>query len=69
METRWENEGGKPYEKIDFSVVNPQYFEFADRRIKHLVDAGMVPVIMVPLAAGIIGLIASVIAAERNLRW
>lgn len=46
MEARWENEGGKPYEKIDFSAVNPKYFEFADRRIKHLVDAGMVPVIV-----------------------
>jgi len=46
MESRWENEGGKPYEKIDFSVMNPKYFEFADRRIKHLVDAGIVPVIV-----------------------
>jgi len=46
MEARWENEGGKPYEKVDFSVVNPTYFEFADRRIKHLVDAGIVPVIV-----------------------
>ena len=46
MEARWENEGGKPYETKDFSVVNPKYFEFADRRIKHLVDAGMVPVIV-----------------------
>jgi len=45
METRWENEGGKPYETIDFSVVNPAYFVNADRRIKHLVDSGMVPVI------------------------
>ena len=46
MEARWENEGGKPYETKDFSVVNPKYFDFADRRIKHLVDAGMVPVIV-----------------------
>jgi len=45
METRWENEGGKPYETTDFSVVNPRYFANADRRIKHLVDSGMVPVI------------------------
>jgi hypothetical protein len=45
MESRWENEGGKPYETIDFSVMNPVYFGFADRRIKHLVDSGMVPVI------------------------
>jgi len=46
MEVRWENEGGKPYETKDFSVVNPGYFDYADRRIKHLVDAGIVPVIV-----------------------
>ena len=46
MEARWENEGGKPYETKDFSVVNPKYFDYADRRIKHLVDAGIVPVIV-----------------------
>lgn len=46
MEARWENEGGKPYDTIDFSVMNPKYFEFADRRIKHLVDNGIVPVIV-----------------------
>lgn len=46
MEERWENEGGKPYDTIDFSVMNPKYFEFADRRIKHLVDNGIVPVIV-----------------------
>lgn len=46
MEERWGNEGGKPYENIDFSNVNPDYFMYADRRIKHLVDAGIVPVIV-----------------------
>ena len=46
MEPGWENEGGKPYDTIDFSIVNPKYFNFADRRIKHLVDAGIVPVIV-----------------------
>jgi hypothetical protein len=46
MEARWENEGGMPYAKKDFSVVNPKYFEYADRRIRHLVDAGIVPVIV-----------------------
>lgn len=45
LEARWENEGGKPYETLDFSVVNPASFEFTDRRIKHLVDSGIVPVI------------------------
>jgi hypothetical protein len=46
FETRWENEGGKPYESKDFSVVNTRYFDYADRRIKLLVDAGMVPAIV-----------------------
>jgi hypothetical protein len=45
MEARWENEGGMPYTNRDFSVVNPAYFEFADRRIRHLVESGIVPVI------------------------
>jgi hypothetical protein len=46
FEPRWENEGGKPYETRDFSRVNPDYFDFADRRIRHLVAAGMVPAIV-----------------------
>ncbi len=46
FETRWENEGGKPYETKDFSVVNPEYFKYSDRRIKHLVDNGIVPAIV-----------------------
>lgn len=46
FEPRWENEGGKPYLTKDFSVVNPHYFEYADRRIKLLVDAGIVPAIV-----------------------
>ena len=46
FDPRWENEGGKPNETKDFSVVNPKYFDFADRRIKHLVDARMVPAIV-----------------------
>ena len=43
---RWENEGGKPYLTKDFTKVNPKYFEFADRRLQHLVEAGIVPVIV-----------------------
>jgi len=46
MEARWENEGGMPYETKNFSVVNPKYFDYADRRIEHLVEAGIVPVIV-----------------------
>ena len=46
FEDRWENEGGKPYTTRDFTVVNPKYFEYADRRIRHLVDAGIAPAIV-----------------------
>ncbi|MEI7899636.1 MAG: DUF4038 domain-containing protein [bacterium] len=42
----WENEGGKPYETRDYSVVNPKYFEYADRRIRHLVENGILPVVV-----------------------
>jgi hypothetical protein len=46
MEERWENEGGLPYKTIDFTQVNPKYFEYVDRRIQHLVDNGIIPVIV-----------------------
>ncbi|MHC4997021.1 MAG: apiosidase-like domain-containing protein, partial [Planctomycetota bacterium] len=42
----WANEGGIPYLKEDFSVVNPEYFEYADRRFEHMMDAGIVPAIV-----------------------
>lgn len=42
----WKNEGGFPYLKEDFSEVNPEYFDYADRRIFHLVEAGLVPAIV-----------------------
>ena len=46
FEPRWENEGGKPYGTKDFTVVNPAYFDYADRRLKHLVEAGIVPAVV-----------------------
>lgn len=46
FDARWENEGGKPYLNREFTEVNPAYFEHADRRIRHLVEAGMVPAIV-----------------------
>lgn len=42
----WENEGGKPYLTQTFTVVNPAYFDYADRRIQCLVNAGIVPAIV-----------------------
>ncbi len=46
LKPSWENEGGMPYLKQDFSVVNPEYFRYADRRIAHLVDNGLTPAIV-----------------------
>ena len=45
FDPRWANEGGMPYLK-DYQHVNPAYFDMADRRIQHLLDAGMVPAIV-----------------------
>jgi len=42
----WGNEGGMPYETKDFTVINPTYFKYSDRRIIHLADAGLVPAIV-----------------------
>jgi hypothetical protein len=46
LKPSWGNEGGIPYVKQDFSEMNPRYFDYADRRIKHLVDAGIMPAIV-----------------------
>lgn len=46
FEEMWENEGGKPYLDLPFTQVNPAYFDYADRRFKHLVDEGIVPAIV-----------------------
>ncbi|MBM3497905.1 MAG: DUF4038 domain-containing protein, partial [Armatimonadetes bacterium] len=46
FEPRWENEGGMPYETRDFTRVDPRYFDFADRRIAHLVSEGLAPAIV-----------------------
>jgi len=46
FQERWKNEAGFPYTARGFERVNPAYFEYADRRIKHLVDAGIVPAIV-----------------------
>jgi hypothetical protein len=46
FEDRWENEGGKPYLDREFTQVNPAYFEYADGRLKHLIESGLVPAIV-----------------------
>ena len=45
FDPRWANEGGMPYDP-DYVQVNPGYFNYADRRIEHLVAAGIVPAIV-----------------------
>ena len=44
FDPRWENEGGMPYDR-DLSL-NPDYFNQADRRIEHLLQQGLMPVIV-----------------------
>jgi hypothetical protein len=46
FEPMWANEGGMPYHTKDFKVLNPEYWNYADRRLKHLVDAELVPAIV-----------------------
>ncbi|MCX6878125.1 MAG: DUF4038 domain-containing protein [Verrucomicrobia bacterium] len=46
FQTSWENEGGKPYLTRTFTEVNPAYFQYADRRIRCLANAGIVPAIV-----------------------
>jgi len=46
LDDRIENEGGKPYLTKDFKVVNPKYFDYADRRIQYLTDEGFTPAIV-----------------------
>ncbi|MCX6974348.1 MAG: DUF5060 domain-containing protein, partial [Verrucomicrobia bacterium] len=46
LEARMANEGGLPYESVKFEKVNPEYFNYTDRRIQHLVESGLAPVIV-----------------------
>ena len=46
FQERWKNEAGFPYTARGFERVNPEYFDFADRRIEHLVESGIVPAIV-----------------------
>jgi len=46
LEPRWENEAGMPYTTLDFTAVNPAYFDAADARMAKLVAHGIVPAIV-----------------------
>lgn len=41
-----QNEGGFPFLDLKEWAINPSYFEYVDKRIKYLVDAGLVPCIV-----------------------
>lgn len=45
FDERGRNEAGFPWEK-GYKRINPEYFRYADRRIKYLVEAGIVPCIV-----------------------
>ncbi|MBN1674223.1 MAG: DUF4038 domain-containing protein [Kiritimatiellae bacterium] len=45
FDPRNENEAGQPWEP-DWERVNPAYYDMADRRIRHLVQMGLVPCIL-----------------------
>ena len=45
FDKRGRNEAGFPWEK-GYKRINPEYFNCADRRIKHLVDSGLMPCIV-----------------------
>jgi len=65
----WENEGGQPYLAKDLSVVNPKYFEHADRRFKHLVDSGIVPAIVGAWGRGDCNSMQAFGAANLKRHW
>jgi len=46
LQPSWENEGGMPYLNSDFTEMNPEYFEYADRRFEHLINSGIIPAIV-----------------------
>ncbi len=65
----WENEGGQPYLAKDLSVINPRYFEYADRRLKHLVDSGLVPAIVGAWGRGDCNSMEAFGAASLKRHW
>ena len=42
----WETEGGMPYLDLEFREVNLRAFDAVDRRLRHLVEVGMMPAIV-----------------------
>ena len=46
FEEMWKNEGGWPYHTRDYKQLNPEYWNYADRRLLHLIDSELVPAIV-----------------------
>ncbi len=46
FEPMWANEGGLPYHTRDYKEINVEYWDYADRRLAHLVDVELVPAIV-----------------------
>jgi len=69
LEPRLENEGGLPYDSIQFARVNPKYFDFADRRLRHLVDAGIAPAIVGAWGRGDCNSMEAIGAAGLKRHW
>lgn len=60
---RGRNEAGFPF-AADFASINPAYYDHADRKIAHLVSAGLVPCIV-----GMWGFYLPIIGLERVKRY
>ena len=69
LEPSLANEGGLPYESIKFDRVNPKYFDYADRRLKHLVAAGMAPAIVGAWGRGDCNSMQAIGAAGLKRHW
>ncbi len=69
LEPRMANEGGLPYESVKFEKVNPGYFNYADRRLKHLVDAGIAPAIVGAWGRGDCNSMLAIGAAGLKRHW
>jgi len=46
FDPRLENEGGMPYTTKEYTLVNPAYFDYADRRFQHMIESGIAPAIV-----------------------
>lgn len=69
LEPSLANEGGLPYASVAFDRVNPKYFDYADRRLRHLVDAGIAPAIVGAWGRGDCNSMEAIGAAGLKRHW